>query len=139
MTRSWIVAFAAFAALGACSITQTVKPVETDRIAAICIEQNDRVAMQGFLPELESLIQARGIRTQIYLGALPADCTYRLSYTANWGWDLAVYLTYARLDVYEGATEIGNAEYDARSGSGNLDKFGPTRSKLETLVAALFP
>lgn len=57
--------------------------------------------MAGFEPELISLIEARDIRTRVYSNEKPEDCRYHLEYTANWAWDLAMYLTFADIRVYE--------------------------------------
>jgi hypothetical protein len=55
----------------------------------------------------------------------------------NWYWDLAVYLKYADVRVYEGDRLIGRATYDARNASARMDKFGPTASKLASVVSEL--
>jgi hypothetical protein len=60
-----------------------------------------------------------------------------MTYDVNWGWDLAVYLTYANLRIYEGLTPIGEATYDARDGDARFDKFGHTEEKLDPLLDQL--
>ena len=78
--------------------------------------------MDGFLPELESQISSYGITTRSFVETLPMECVRSLEYTANWRWDMLV----------------GEAVYDARSGSGRLDKFGTTAEKRRTLTGPLF-
>lgn len=125
-------------ALTGCSIKTLVKPVGNVKVSDLCIKTNPRVLMEGFLPELEMQIRSHGIKARTFDSVMPSDCTHRLEYTANWNWDLAMYLTYAELRVYEKADLIGEAVYDARWGGGRLDKFGTTASKLQPLIDELF-
>lgn len=125
-------------AVTGCSISTRVKPVEQASIAKVCIQENPKVMMDGFLPELRSQIAGYGIETRTYTGATPADCPYHLQYTANWQWDLAMYLTYAELKVFDHTDLIGEAVYDARQGGANMNKFGTTAEKLRTLTEPLF-
>lgn len=124
--------------LAGCSISTRVKPVANEKISQLCIKKNPDVLMDGFLPELEAQIASYGISTRSYDQALPKDCEFHMEYTANWLWDLAMYLAYAELKVYSGQDLIGEAVYDARSGGGRMDKFGTTAEKLKTLTGPLF-
>ena len=112
--------------LAGCSISTTVKPVANEKISQLCIMENQGVLMDGFLPELKTQVESYGIKAPSYAQALPADCVYHMEYSANWQWDLAMYLSYAELKVYKGNGMIGEAVYDARSGGANMDKFGTT-------------
>lgn len=133
------IAATALVLLAGCSITQSVKEVAATRpLTELCIVENDKVHMSGFLPELSKQIEALGIKTRVVAGAVPPGCRHHLTYTANWAWDLAMYLTFAELTVHEGDTIIGTANYDARSGGGNMGKFGPTSEKLQLIVKPLF-
>jgi hypothetical protein len=125
-------------ALTGCSIKTSVKPVGNVKVSDLCIKTNPRVLMEGFLPELEMQIRNHGIKPRMFDSVMPSDCARHLEYTANWQWDLAMYLTYAELRVYEQANLIGEAIYDARWGGFRLDKFGTTGSKLQPLVDELF-
>lgn len=51
---------------------------------------------------------------------------------------MAMYLKYAKISVYEDGLQIGDAEYDAKSGSGTLKKFGKTAEKIKPLIDQLF-
>jgi hypothetical protein len=67
------------------------------------------------------------------------ECSrYLARYVANWRWDLAMYLYYVRIEVFEDSRSIGLAEYDATLGGLNLGKFGSTEGKLRPLVDQLF-
>lgn len=134
-----IVATLTLACLAAgCAIDQKVSPVSGPRIASVCIQQNDEVLMDGFLPALRKQIESRGVATTVFQGDAPVDCRHRLTYTANWQWDLAMYLTYVQIEVRDGDALIGSANYDARLGGLNLEKFGATETKLQPLIAQLF-
>jgi len=126
------------AVLVGCSITRTVRPIENASISELCIQENKDVLMDGFLPELQSQIQSHGIMTRVFQGPPPADCKHHLEYVANWRWDLAMYLSFAELRVYENKNLIGQAIYDARSGGASFDKFGSTSEKLKSLTDELF-
>lgn len=121
-----------------CSISQNVRPVNAPDIATICIKHNAETFMSDFEGELKAQVDAKGIKARVYVGDVPAECRYRLEYTANWHWDLAMYLVYADLRVYDRDLLIGEANYDSRGGGFNLGKFGHTSEKLKPLVEQLF-
>jgi len=126
------------ATLAGCAINQNVAPVKPSEITLLCIERNDDVMMAEFTPTLQRLIEARGVKTRLISGERPPECRYLARYTANWRWDLAMYLVYARIEVLDGLRQIGSAEYDATLGGLNLGKFGATEEKLRPLVDQLF-
>ena len=138
MKRIALVGLFLLMVLPGCSITTSVKPVGEGKVSDLCIRKSPRVLMEGFLPELEAQIRSHGVKIRTFDGDLSADCIHHLDYSANWGWDLAMYLTYAELKVYEKINLIGEAIYDARWGGGRLDKFGATNEKLKPLVDGLF-
>ncbi|HIG85432.1 MAG TPA: hypothetical protein EYQ25_00125 [Planctomycetes bacterium] len=139
--------------LSSCSITQKVEPIPAGtEISHVAIKQNTSVLMEGLLPELERQITSLGYRVSVYSQDPPeeADCT--AEYSANWGWDLAMYLTFFRVDLYSnevviGATSgatysrgahLGSVEYNAMRGGANMGKFGSTGSKIAPLLSELF-
>jgi hypothetical protein len=120
-----------------CTISQSVDPV-AERPAEICIVRNETVHMAGFHDELVRQIEARGVAVRSFEDAISEDCHYRVSYTANWRWDMAMYLEYAQINVFEEGRPVGSAVYDATMGGANMGKFGPTAEKIRPLVAQLF-
>jgi hypothetical protein len=138
--KAFILGAVSTVALGGCSITQDVRPVGANDIQEVCIQANPQVFMSEFKNELQRQIESLGIRvTRVYEGERPPSCTTRVEYTANWKWDLAMYLTYANLRVYQGSDRlIGEATYDAKMAGLNLGKFGTTAEKLRPLVNQLF-
>jgi len=122
--------------LNACAINKNVVALEKPlQVKHICVKNNPQVLMEeGFLPELESQLHSHGIETLVFDGMIPQGCKYTLEYTANWAWDMAMYLTYMHLDLREAGNVIASAEYDARRGGGNMNKFGHTSEKMRPLL-----
>lgn len=124
--------------LAGCSITQTVDPLKQAQVSQVCVLDNKDILMDEFQPEVRRQIEAKHIPTKVYAGARPPECSHYLEYTANWQWDMAMYLTYAEFRVYDAKGLAGSAFYDARRGGGRLDKFGHTADKIRPLIDQLF-
>src|SRR6267378_3722234 len=127
--------------LAACSIKQDVKPVTLASLSTreICIRENKAVR-EGFLETYRQALESKGFTVRVLdpdagIGACPLLTTY----TANWRWDLALYMAYAEMTVFRGGTEIGKATYDALMGGGRMDKFIKADEKVRELVNQLFP
>jgi hypothetical protein len=71
--------------------------------------------------------------------ATPGECPLTSTYTANWRWDLALYLAFADITIYAGGKKVGRAVYDSLGGGGNPAKFINAEKKLQELVDQLFP
>ena len=122
-----------------CTITHSVSPVSSGIvIQKIYVQRNPKVLMQGFHPELVHQIQELGFEVESYDGNTPVAARYYMTYTANWQWDIAMYLTYFEGTLFENGKPIGNVEYDARGGNSNLDKYGHTADKIRPLLIELF-
>jgi len=128
----------AVASLYGCVINKNISPIDAPETAKICVEKNSKVLMDGFHPELISQMNELGIETETYGLERPDRCNRFMQYTANWTWDLAMYLSYLNIEVYEGNTLIGKAEYDARGGGARLDKFGTTAEIIRPIIKELF-
>ena len=98
-------------ALVGCSITKTVKPLTDTQISNLCIKTNPDILMDEFLPEIKRQIEAKGIRTSDFSGSVPPECKYTMEYTANWRWDMAMYLVFADMRVMQDRNIIGQATY----------------------------
>ncbi len=134
-----IASFAAVFALSACAISQNVRPVALAPQAEVCIIRNADVR-PGFLDAIERSIAQRGYTTRtLEAGASPQACPTVMTYTANWTWDMTMYLVYARMDVYQNGAPAGEAVYNARTGSANMGKYINAEEKVAELVAELFP
>jgi len=104
--------------LSACAINQNV----------VALDQSHKITS----------IHSHGIETSVYEGNIPEGCQYSLEYTANWAWDLAMYLTYLHIEIREDGNVIASADYDARRGGGNMGKFGHTADKMRPLLDKMF-
>jgi hypothetical protein len=125
--------------INGCSIRQTVKPVElSGQPMEICIIKNEKVR-PAFLDAYSDVLKAKSVRVRTFSeSASLNECTMTSTYTANWGWDLAMYLKYAEIKVYRGVALVGIAVYDATWGGGRPDKFINAENKIHELVDALF-
>lgn len=76
---------------------------------------------------------------QLPSGAAVTECPVTSTYTANWRWDLALYMAFADIKIYSNGKLAGHALYDALSGGANMNKFIKGEEKIAELVDQLFP
>lgn len=135
-----LVPLAALAALSTgCAINQTVKPVERLADKQVCIITNPAVR-EGFMVSFKQALETKGyVARPLPSSASIVDCQVTSTYTANWRWDLAMYMSYADIKVYNGGKVIGEANYDATRGGMNAGKFIEADKKIRELVDQLFP
>lgn len=121
-----------------CAINHKVDSVDAGTtINKIYIQENEAVLMKELINELVGQIEEIGFSSESYKGTKPVDATHHMTYTANWQWDMAMYLTYFRATLYEGSLMLGEVEYDATAGGMNLGKFGKTAEKIRPLLEQL--
>ena len=131
---------AAIASLFAgCAIHQRVTPAERFEARQICIVDNPAVK-NGFLESYREALTKKGYEVRV----LPAsaalnECPVISTYSANWRWDLAMYMAYAEIKIYNNTKPSGEAVYDATHGGGNMGKFISADKKIVELVNQLFP
>ncbi|WP_414665205.1 Sbal_3080 family lipoprotein [Horticoccus sp. 23ND18S-11] len=122
-----------------CAIVQKVSPIESSpTISTIYIQKNPNVHMEGLLPEMVQQLTTLGFKVETFDTERPKDATHWMIFTANWQWDMAMYLTYFKATLMEDGKILGSAEYDARKGGGNMGKFGKTAEKIRPLLIELF-
>lgn len=127
------------ASLAGCSLPITIQAPPADtKISQLCIINNPKVLMHGFLPELKSQIKSHGISTQLWTAYNPKGCRYWLVYTANWRWDFAMVLVYADLKLYDHQLLIGRTVFDNIHPGINPFYYGPADEKLKALTEPLF-
>lgn len=132
-------ALAIAALLSACTITQQVNPAKVAAGAEVCVVENTEVR-SGFVEELKRSLEANGYRYRMLPpSAQVADCTITMTYLARWSWDLTIYMSYARLQIFENGTPAGDAVYDSTRGGGNMGKFIDAEPKIRELVTQLLP
>ncbi|SHH51492.1 Sbal_3080 family lipoprotein [Massilia sp. CF038] len=117
----------------------TIKPVTALQTREICIVNNPAVK-PGFLESYKRALVAKGYTVkQLEANSDVSACRVTTVYSANWKWDVALYMSYAQITVFRDNVEVGNANYDARRGRGNMSKFGEADTKIADLVNQLFP
>lgn len=123
--------------LAGCIQPITIHPIPVDtKITQLCIVDNPKVFMSGFLPELKSQLHSYGIATQDWTGYNPEGCRYWLEYTANWRLNLIVSMYYAELKLYDKTALIAGATYDDRGFGFHHE--GSAAGKLKELTWPLF-
>lgn len=121
-----------------CTILENVTPVPTGTaIGKVYVHSDEKLHMQGLIPEVVAQLRSLGYDAESFTGELPKGAVHHLEVTANWRWDMAMYLFYFQATLYEESRVLGVAEYDARKGGGNMGKFGPTAEKIRPLLAGL--
>lgn len=129
--------------LGAgCSIKQTVTPavMSSEMTPEICLIPAEGLR-KGFNTTYDALLRKKGFQTrQIPPGSSPSSCRLSTTYIGTWSWDLALYMSYADIRVFEDGKQVGHAEYDSRHGGGRvIDKFIDAEEKITEMTDLLFP
>lgn len=127
--------------ISGCSIKQTVTPatLSAELAPEICMIPAPNLRA-GFTTAYQASLTEKGFRTRLMTpGSSPDRCALATTFIGNWGWDLALYMKYADIRVYERGRQVGHAEYDARWGGGRLDKFISAEQKIAELTHQLFP
>jgi hypothetical protein len=126
--------------LAGCAINQSVKPVAQIDGNQVCIVENPAVSQAGFLVAYKRALIDKGYAVrQLPAGTAVTACPVTSTYTANWRWDLAMYMAFADIKVYSGGQQSGQATYDAMRGGANMNKFIKGEVKIAELVNQLFP
>ncbi|MBE0474613.1 MAG: hypothetical protein IBX54_10565 [Rhodoferax sp.] len=134
-----LLAFILVASVSGCAIHQRVDPVAQLDDRAVCLVKNPAVR-ETFGAELSKALRRKDLTVREV--AAPADeksCPVVVTFTANWRWDLAMYMSYAEINVLNNGKPTGKAVYDATRGGGNMSKFIQAKAKINELVDQLFP
>jgi hypothetical protein len=131
-------------AAGGCSLKQTVNPAPTDLQAKsaekIAIIENPAVRMEGFDDAIERSLERCGFTVEMLPKGTAKDARpLVITYTANWSWDLDLYLSYAKIDLYRQGKHVADATYDATWGGAHLGKFVKADEKVDSLIYEMFP
>ncbi|RTR35939.1 hypothetical protein EKG38_24255 [Shewanella canadensis] len=135
--RKIVIAFLIVFLSTACSIKQRIDPIQINNTAVVCIQENPDVR-EGFLKEMEVVLKEKKIDYRIVRELNASNqCEWTATYTANWAWDLALYMVYAEIKVYHDGRLDGEAIYDARRGGANMSKFIDAEPKIRELIEQL--
>lgn len=122
-----------------CTISQKVDPVAKLSDAEICIIENPDVR-ESFLAVYQRALEAKNYKIRVLpQTATPRSCPQASTYTANWRWDLLMYLAFIDINVFADGKSVGRAIYDSLGGGGNMSKFINAEKKINELVDQLFP
>ncbi len=125
--------------LSGCNIKQNIQPASTLKTKEICIVNNPPVRA-GFLTAYTQELHKKGYKTKLLAANSPLNsCKVVSTYMGRWSWDMAIYLAYADIKVYQNGQLVGSAVYDSRSGSANMSKFIKGEEKIKELTNQLFP
>lgn len=105
----------------------------------MCVVENPAVK-HDFLNAYKTALSDRGYTVrQLPVGSSLIECPITSTYSANWRWDMALYMAYADITVYNNGKPAGKATYDSTRGGGNMSKFIDAKKKIVELVTQLFP
>lgn len=128
-------------ALTGCSIKQTVTPVAlpSTHSPEICTIPAEGLR-EGFNTTYTDQLRSKGFRTrQLPPGSPPASCALSTTYIGKWSWDMALYMSFADIQVFEDGRNVGQALYDSTSGGARIAKFIDAQSKIIEMTDQLFP
>ncbi|MFL1415651.1 Sbal_3080 family lipoprotein [Pseudomonas fildesensis] len=128
-------------ALSGCSITQTVTPVSfaATQSPEICMIPAEGLRA-GFNTTYTAQLRSKGFQTrELPPGSPPASCALATTYIGKWSWDMALYMSYADIQVFENGRQVGQAQYDSTSGGARMGKFIDAQSKIIEMTQQLFP
>ncbi len=135
--RKLILIVPALLILTACAIRQDISPVTLDGDLTVHIIENPRVR-EAVLSALKSEIEKHNYNVAVVdASSTVTDYPIAVTYTANWNWDLAMYMSYAEIKVYLNGSSIGEAVYNSRRGGARMDKFISADKKIRELVNEL--
>ena len=139
MNAKTLVIFIATFSVTGCAIHQNIKPVDRFEIKQVCVIENTAVKFD-FLLNYRKALEKRGYTVRMLPPAAALrECPITTTYTANWRWDLAMYMAYAEIKVFNNGQPAGEAVYDSLKGGANMGKFINGESKIAELVNLLFP
>lgn len=120
-------------------ISTRVAPVAAGHsIQKVQVVKNDKVHMSGMLPEIIKQLGEMGIQAEAVDAPPASPEQYYMTFTANWHWDMALYLSYFQVTLHQGSSKVGSAEYDAKNAGLHLGKFGDTHTKMRPVLLRLF-
>lgn len=135
----WLALFIVVSIISGCTIRQSVSPVGQIEGKEVCIVENPKVR-QGFLEAFKQALIDKGYEVRIVEPSSPLHvCPITSTYTANWRWDMAAYMAYATIRVYNNGKTAGEAIYDSQAAGLSMSKFINAEEKVRELANQLFP
>jgi len=143
LIKPLVVSIALLVGTSACVINQTVRAVRLNENLGseiVIVPEKEGVRI-SFTEAYSAALKAKGLSVvEKPFGTPLTDYSLASTYVARWSWDLATYMSYAEIHVFEHGKEIGHVLYDSRMGGGRIDKkFIKAEEKINELVDQLFP
>lgn len=144
-------AAAAMLVLAGCASKQEITRWQGAKPSQVCLAENKEVR-SGVVDALQKAFEQRGITVQLipatyetkHMLVQPSvnrekvaqECQAIVFYTANWHWDLAMYMRFANVWITDPqmSRKLGQATYQAGAGP---DKFIDASKKLNELVGQI--
>lgn len=116
-----------------------VRPVDPSlAIQHVCIQENPKVVVGGYLQVLRDGFDRHGISTEVFSGGRPANCEYMVTYTAFQHWDLGLYLTHAEIRIEKDGRYLASAQYHLNGNGGlSLTKWQSTKTKMDPVIDSM--
>ena len=118
----------------------TVRPVESSlAFSEVCIDENPKVIVSGFLGVVQDGFERNGIKTRVYDNVPAEGCPVILTYTATQSWDFVTYLDHAELRLMDQErNQLGYGEFHLRGDGGIApSKWKSVRSKMDPVIDQL--
>ncbi|WP_105188141.1 Sbal_3080 family lipoprotein [Pseudoalteromonas sp. T1lg48] len=146
-----ITAFTATLLTGCAAKQEVTQYANHSAPKTVCIAKHDSVK-DGFLDAMQEGFQSHDINTRVINATYEVkhhsfqpkvdpnttqDCSALAFYTANWRWDLALYMAYANIWVTDTEQKDTLAQASYVTGGG-LDKFIDAREKVLELIEQMF-
>jgi len=137
--KNWIIFIVLLTiVLSGCTAIDVRKIDARHKISHVCIEENPKVIVPGFVAVVENGFVRHGISTEMYSGEMPSHCEYKLTYTALRSWDFVTYLSHAELRLYRGSERIGFGQFHlVGKGGFALTKWRGVKSKMDPVIDEL--
>ncbi len=116
-----------------CKSVDLSGPVPNPPVTHLAVVNNEDVHMDDFQPAMVEQIRAMGIQTTV-VTTLPANTDY-LTYTANWAWDLGMFLRHFRATLHRSGSPLRSVVY--QNGGLDLSKFGEAPDKIRSPMRQL--
>lgn len=125
--------------LSGCTSVQVKRADPASGMRHLCIQDNPRVTVPGFVEVLRDGIERNGLSSEMYEGQKPVHCEFVLTYTALRSWDLGTYLSHAELRIERNGRQLASAQYHLRGKGGfSLTKWQGVETKMNPVIDELF-
>lgn len=115
---------------------RTITPIDSStELDYVCIEENPKVIVPGFLTILGNGFHRHDIDTRVYSDETPRECEYIVTYTALRAWDLTPYLSHAEICMRRNGKQIAYGQYHLIGDGGlSLTKWAGVKSKMDPVI-----